>query len=345
MEKGHSRSPRKTWVVITTINPPTTAVEFVSRLCAENGWSAVVVGDRKTPKGWSIANIDYLSIEEQKDRFGSFSDAVPFNHYCRKNLGYLYAIGKGADCILETDDDNIPYADFGSALNPFVEGDTLEGPGWVNVYKHFSKALIWPRGLPLDDIHTAGKTRPGTEPRYCPIQQYLADADPDVDAIYRLIFRDPVDFDKSAPSLVLNRDCWVPFNSQNTVFFTEAFPLLYLPCHVSFRMTDIWRSFVAQAALWAGGYHVAFHTSTVKQIRNEHNLMKDFEQEIVGYRHNRDIGRLLSGCLEKLPPITEGRLADAALELWKTLAEAAHIPAQEMKLIETWFSSLPAPRP
>jgi hypothetical protein len=29
-----------------------------------------------------------------------------------------------------------------------------------------------------------------------------------------------------------------------TLFARKAFPLLYLPCDVSFRMTDIWPSFV-----------------------------------------------------------------------------------------------------
>jgi hypothetical protein len=57
---------------------------------------------------------------------------------------------------------------------------------------------------------------------------------------------------------------WVRFNSQNTVFFLDAFPLLYLPGHVSFRMTDIWRSFVAQAAVSHHDGAIAFHAPTVE---------------------------------------------------------------------------------
>ena len=64
-------------------------------------------------------------------------------------------------------------------------------------------------------------------------------ADPDVDAVYRLTRKTPLFFDRAAEPVVLASDTWTPFNSQNTLFYREAFPLLYLPCHVSFRMTDI----------------------------------------------------------------------------------------------------------
>jgi hypothetical protein len=33
-------------------------------------------------------------------------------------------------------------------------------------------------------------------------------------------------------------------------------PLLYLPSHCCFRMTDIWRSFIAQRCLWELGHWV-----------------------------------------------------------------------------------------
>ena len=238
------------WIVITSINPPTRAIEVVSELC-QRGWRAVVVGDTKTPADWSAPGIDFLSVQNQREKFGPLAELIPYRHYCRKNLGYLFAIGHGADLILDTDDDNIPYPDFGSGLQRSVRGRVLSGPGWVNIYKHFVDGVqIWPRGLPLDEIDHAGTVGGAAVEESCPVQQFLADNDPDVDAIYRLTTKGSVYFKKNSDTLIVDRKTWVPFNSQNTVFFCEAFPLLYLPCFVSFRMTDIWRSFVAQAAMW-----------------------------------------------------------------------------------------------
>jgi hypothetical protein len=73
----------------------------------------------------------------------------------------------------------------------------------------------------------------------------LADENPDVDAIYRLTLPLPIIFNK-ANNVALGNNSFCPFYSQNRTWFKEAFPLLYLSSHCSFRMTDIWRSFVAQ---------------------------------------------------------------------------------------------------
>ena len=54
-------------------------------------------------------------------------------------------------------------------------------------------------------------------------------------------------------------------------------------------MTDIWRSFVAQRCIWEIGGAVVFHSSTVRQDRNEHSLLRDFEDEVPGYLLNNRI--------------------------------------------------------
>jgi hypothetical protein len=61
----------------------------------------------------------------------------------------------------------------------------------VNVYSHFGQPTVWPRGFPLRMIVGAlppaeeqKKTKP--QRRLIPVQQGLADYDPDVDAIFRL---------------------------------------------------------------------------------------------------------------------------------------------------------------
>lgn len=325
----------KKWIVVTTINPPGNAIDKISGLCA-NGWSAVVVGDTKTPQNWSAPNISFLSVSDQKDLFGKIAELIPYSHYCRKNLGYIYAICQGADVVLETDDDNIPYSTFGESLDITVNGYIVRRHGWVNIYKYFTDVPIWPRGLPLTKISSAPVLSETLVERRCPIQQYLADNDPDVDAIYRLVLNAPVFFQRRAP-IIAGENTWVPFNSQNTAFFQEVFPLLYLPCHVSFRTTDIWRSFVAQAAIWNHKGALAFHSATVEQSRNEHDLMRDFSDEVPGYLGNE---RLVAALNDERLKLTSRHIpiADTAFELWRRLADEHIISSKELQLLEAWMS-------
>jgi hypothetical protein len=72
-------------------------------------------------------------------------------------------------------------------------------------------------------------------------EQGIADENPDVDAIYRLILPLPQNFAKDV-CVALARGSWSPFNSQNTMWWKYAAPLMYLPSYRNFRITDIWRS-------------------------------------------------------------------------------------------------------
>ena len=126
-----------------------------------------------------------------------------------------------------------------------------------------------------------------------PIQQGLANGSPDVDAIWRLVLDKPITF-RDEPSVYLPPGAWCPFNSQTTWWWPAAYPLLYLPSGCSFRMTDIWRSFIAQRCLWELKTGLVFHAAEVVQARNVHNLVKNFEDEICGYLRNDDIKQCLA---------------------------------------------------
>jgi len=185
------------WIVLTTINHPTKAVLEFAEIATKRGWGFVVVGDTKTPVDWKVDGVEYLSIEKQHELYGEYSLESPVRHYARKNFGYLYAIAHGATIIIESDDDNRPYENFGLAMEKSVKGLLVGNAKWVNLYKHFSDELIWPRGLPLDNIHEKGSVLSADINFDCHIQQYLADLDPDVDAIFRLIYKENVIFDKN----------------------------------------------------------------------------------------------------------------------------------------------------
>jgi len=53
-------------------------------------------------------------------------------------------------------------------------------------YKYFTKNNIWPRGFALENIQDNLPKLKNLQMLNCPIQQGLADENPDIDAIYRL---------------------------------------------------------------------------------------------------------------------------------------------------------------
>ncbi len=212
-------------------------------------------------------------------------------------------------------------------------------PRWVNVYRYFSEDRIWPRGFPLDGLSESFNQRPETgATRRCqaPIQQGLANNSPDVDAVWRLVLDRPFDFD-DGPSVYLSAGSWCPFNSQSTWWFPVAYPLMYLPSYCSFRMTDIWRSFVAQRCLWELGFGVVFHAPEVLQERNEHNLMRDFADEVPGYTRNRELVSLLEGL--KLAPGVDAVSANL-LTCYRALVDAQFFAEDELELVAAWNSDL-----
>ncbi len=94
--------------VITTINSYKDT--FIKDIEAFSS-SLIIVGDKKTPHS-DYLNRDLVYIHpEDESEFSSFSKLLPYNHYCRKNLGYLKAISLKAESILDTDDDNFPICD------------------------------------------------------------------------------------------------------------------------------------------------------------------------------------------------------------------------------------------
>jgi hypothetical protein len=309
--------------VLTTINPPTKAVEA---LYEKFGERLIVVGDEKTPKGWNYLKADFVD----KDWSGLYA---PLNHYARKNLGYLEAIRAKADLIYDTDDDNIPNKEWGLRFKETKASKSF-GEGWFNAYEPMTTTKIWPRGFPLNHVNKGKELFGAKESVVSSIQQGLANGEPDVDAIYRLTNGKFNEF-KYDRSIYLQPNTWCPFNSQSTWWFPDAYPLMYLPVNCSFRMTDIWRSFVAQRCLWEIGQGVTFHSpSEVYQERNEHDLMKDFKDEVPGYLYNEEIVQLL-GQLE----LTQGKeyICENLSRCYEWLVAKDIFPVTELQSIYAWI--------
>lgn len=327
-----------TALVVTTIQAPNPVMRALAAEVAKVGARFFVLGDRKSPPGYDLPGADYFSLADQHKHFGAFSELLPVGHYVRKNLGYLAALEAGCEWIVETDDDNYPLENFikppASALRVRRIHSSRE---WINVYRYFAPSSpVWPRGFPLEAL--AADRSEGEEASWSEeapaLVQGLADDNPDVDAVFRLTRDLPVVFDKQASPISLDRGNWCPFNSQNTWFRKDIVVLAYLPAYCSFRMTDIWRSFVAQRCLWELGHRVIFTAPTVRQERNEHNLLRDFNDEIPGYLNNAKIIRVLQECTLK------GEPASDLLACYEALVKADIMPADELKLVSAWLAEV-----
>jgi hypothetical protein len=324
-----------TYIVITSIFRPTEAVRRYADL---PGYQLVVAGDRKTPPDWSCANAVFLAADHSAGVGESLHKVLPFNHYCRKMLGYLYAMGHGATSIVDTDDDNIPGANYGF---PALEDTFAMIPadrGFINIYAYFTEQKIWPRGLPLRHI----SSRPeflddiGSGAARIGIWQGLADEDPDVDAIYRLTSDVPCRFNAIKP-VVLERGTLAPLNSQNTLFRQELFPLLYLPSHVTFRFTDILRGLIAQPISWLYGYRVGFTESTVVQKRNPHDYFSDFISEIPMYQHCEAVPDIVGGAIRG-----SWTISDNLYEAYRALHRHQIVNDAELEVLEAWLKDVAA---
>ncbi len=325
-------------LVITSIAGDNHAVlQQYAKATKDNNTEFILIGDKKTPQLFNLDNCNYFSIEQQENQGFKLAENLPYNHYARKNIGYLLAAKNGSETIIETDDDNIPYPDFWKKRDVFHKVKTAENSDWVNIYNLFTDKKTWTRGFPLELINEKKEINFIEKKSECPIQQGLADDNPDVDAAFRLTHELPITF-KPNLSYALGNNAISPFNSQNTTWFRKAFPLLYLPSYCSFRMTDIWRSFIAQRIAWTCGWNILYHSPTVFQERNEHNILKDFEDEIPGYLNNSKIMKTLQELDLKSG---EENIFDNLRTVYKIMIANNWITdKKELGLLENWISDL-----
>jgi hypothetical protein len=329
----------KTSLIITSVSPPNKILKAFADGCTKKQWDFIVIGDVATPADFALKGCNYFDINKQREMPFTLAGKLPLKHYSRKNLGYLQAIKNKSEIIIETDDDNMPMPSFWSNRKLKTNYRLSEQKQWINIYTYFTHKGIWPRGFPLDEINNSITMPINTKETVgdCPIQQGLCDIDPDLDAIGRLTMNKEIRFNKKAKSVALAQSAWCPFNSQNTTWFAPAFPLLYLPSHCSFRMTDIWRSYVALRIGAENGWPVLFHKPNVIQERNPHDLIKDFSDEISGYLNTK----IIRTALDKLTlKGGEKNITDDLLKCYQTFIQLRLIDKKEIPLLNAWVKDL-----
>jgi hypothetical protein len=102
-------------------------------------------------------------------------------------------------------------------------------------------------------------------------------------------------------------------------------------------MTDIWRSFIAQRCLWELDLGIVFHGPEATQERNQHDLMRDFVDEIPGYTRNQELVTVLKNLrLEK----GSDALLSNLLSCYEVLIGKQFFPKSELDLVRTWIADL-----
>jgi hypothetical protein len=350
----------KKWAVVTTISPPSRAIARMSRLPAASGWCTVVVGDRHLPARPEEYHAT-LSIEERtRTRLllfaeqSALAEAVPFvarlpwDHFGRKNVGYLFAIAAGAEQIWDFDDDNEVRSEDGLDVEARFRGRLRTAPDFphrvLNPYPLLEPSAppppVWPRGFPLLHIRSPQTwnvtTRPCANPNVV-VWQSTANHDPDVDAIHRLTRERHFDFSDGADPFVIPGGVFAPYNAQAQLTMRDAFWALYLPVSVNGRVSDILRAYAAERQFWDLNMSVAFTPPLVVQSRNAHDLLMDFQGEMDLYLKTE---ALLARLAQWEPRATD--LAGRVEELWVDMYERDVIGMRDVDLVQQWLLTLDA---
>jgi hypothetical protein len=278
-------------IVTTTINPPTKALKKFIKIAKEDDWHLYIVGDLKTPhkEYQDIAFVEdcvtYITPDEQQHISPRLSDLIGWNCIQRRNFGLIAAYKAGAKIIATVDDDNIPYESWGHGCKVNKDADAMvykiKQPVWDPLSPVFPH--LWHRGFPIQMLDERHVPTPVLKKRKVLVQADFWDGNPDIDAICRITLNPSISFNPNM--LPIASDVISPFNSQNTFLSRDIIPDYFLFPGIG-RMDDIWAGFYVQAL---HPNSVIYAKASVFQQRNPHDLTKDLEAELMGYKHNHEI--------------------------------------------------------
>ena len=365
------------WAVVTTIFKPSKAMDKAAGL---PGWCLAIVADKKTQDSLYAPlqqneRVVYLSVAAQENisgsggRVGDFVRMLPWNHFARKNVGFLYAISRGAKLLFDFDDDNelkvpqpLPCDNVSAAdckelrvmalpsNTAAPEGGTAALPAY-NPYPLMgaSTNTSWPRGFPLHQIKSEasgwGVTLSAPAPPTTSIAvdrvgvvQMLADHDPDVDGIFRLTQKLPFRFREvgSQPSVLIPPGTYVPTNAQATLHTYAALWGTLLPITVHGRVSDIWRGYAAERIFADLGLSVVFTAPRVDQIRNPHDYLADMSAEQPLYFKSGELVKFLSSDWKDNATTLPGKLERLTIALY----EREYIEIDDVVMQQKWIAAL-----
>ena len=298
----------KKFIITTTINKPTEATLKFCKIAQEKDWIFVIVGDTKTPhdeyKALENSNVIYLDPSQQEFLYPELSNIIGWKTIQRRNIGFVYAYQNGADIVATVDDDNIPYNDWGTDLyvGKEIEVDYYKNTRF-NIFDPLSvtnQSHLWHRGYPIETLQLKNEIEYKGKKKITPlIQADLWDGDPDIDAMCRLTFKPIVKFNIVKPYASSQ---FSPFNSQNTFIHRDALKYYAVWPYIG-RMDDIWGGYYVQQMI--GFDKLIYNRASVYQDRNVQDLIKNLENEIIGYRNTFDFTQSPSLIAPYLPEQTK----------------------------------------
>jgi len=274
----------KKFIITTTINQPTVATLKFVEIAKRDGWVFVVVGDLKTPhEEYEKLDLIYLHPDKQTELYPEVSELIGWRTIQRRNIGFIYAYQQGADIVATVDDDNIPYDNWGTDLyiGKEVEVDYFEPENHIfDPLSITNYSNLWHRGYPIELLQTRDRVEYKGKKIITPlIQADLWDGDPDIDAMCRLTFKPVCKFNITTP-FASNKPS--PFNSQNTFIHRDALKH-YAVWPYTGRMDDIWGGYYTQNIIRSD--KLIYNRASVYQARNPQDLIRNLENEIIGYRN------------------------------------------------------------
>ena len=331
---GKAFAATSNWIVVTTIQYPTEQLQNLAKI---PNWHLLVIGDKKTPLDWELENCTYIGPEKQLSLGYEITELLPWNHYSRKNIGYLYAIEHGATLIYDTDDDNEPIG----ALETLISKSSVCLPilesfdDCINPYPYFGCPNIWARGFPPEKfLQNSYTVSPQAHECFIGVEQGLVNHDPDLDAICRLSHSEPIFFTNTPPCQI-KKGNFAPFNSQNTFFHRDSFFALYLPSTCTMRVSDIWRGYICQRLLQNTALSIVFSKPSAIQKRNEHNWLNDFILENDLYTKGSVFVQFLKNWENSNPDFF-----CSMYNLYESIAEGAFLKNTELPIVSAWLHDL-----
>ncbi len=325
-------------------------------------WCTVVVLDKKSPVNYTLqylstdemSRVTYLTVKAQRafkrEKNIALLEHLPWNHFGRKNVGYLYAISQGAKRIWDFDDDNLLIKntfDVPGLRNNVITYEEVKSNNFLtfNAYPVMGATHlpIWPRGLPLNHIKSKASYQfdsKDTQKVSLPessiaIIQSLANQDPDVDAIYRLSLPLPVNYRRDDVTVAVPNESYTPLNAQAALFFEPALWMLFLPTSIHGRVSDIWRGYIAQRLAKQIGKKVFITSPLVEQNRNPHSYLADLQSEQDLYLKSEAFISVLETITLKSRSM-EGCIEEVYIELYNR----GFIEIEDVLLVQDWILAL-----
>lgn len=300
----------KSAIVLTTIRVPSLLKGYAENLekYGHRDVGFIVIGDYRTPnrrterlvneirdKGFDA---EYWDIQGQKkwlEQFPKLDEIVPYNSDSRRNIGYLVAAEKGAEMIINIDDDNFVRSDdyFGqhSIVGKEQKLKTVYSKnGWFNpcsMLQTDPPRTIYPRGFPYSKRWRDTVTSRYTSGRVV-LNLGLWEGDPDVDAVTNL--NEPIKIvGIKSEQVMLAPRTYAPINTQNTAFHRDILPCYYcvlmgsrIQGTVLDRYGDIWSGLFAKKVIDQMNDRVSIGYPLTDHRRNPHDLFKDLRSELWG---------------------------------------------------------------